>query len=510
MKEKIVNIVSKVKYGLRELMYLNKLSFAGAFFMMSEAIQVKTGTVFISRTAGTDITEKVSALYLAQAIIYITAYAVTQGITAAMSPLCSQAYGAGNNKMVGTYFMRALTIASLTCFPLWSFWIKLKPILYYLTGDFIVADGASHYTVVFCFGYPAYIFYNLAISYLQAQNIIYPTLSIIIVGNILSASLQYLFIVVIPLEISGVAIAHVISTNAIALSTFIYIRMTAIHRVNFTGWSVSFLSGWYHFMKYGSVCVLQILLSVAFTTVFPTVVIGFILKDTQQLAILGILTIIWYIFFCISNGYAQGASIRIGNLLGENKLSDAKKATVISIIYILILVCFFVIGTFSLASPLSYLFTSVEDLRKQIEFGIQILSICHFANVLIVIRGILNVCCLQLYAIIIHFVCTFLIACPLAAVFTYYVAWRAAGTLLIISLGYDMSFVLGIMVLYCYSWDKILQHVILNTTENEQQCTNDQPSTMDSFSRKGNIFLFSRYLILLLIGLLIFVTVYLV
>ena len=506
MEEKIVKIQSNLKYGLKELKYLNKLAFAGASCMLSDAIQVKTGTIFISRTADTDIDEKVSALFLAQTIC-ITAFVVTQGITIGMNTLCSQAYGAGNHKLVGTYFMRALMIASLTCFPLCSLWISVKPIVYYLTGDLMLADGAGRYTVIFCFGYPAYIFYRLAIGYLQSQNIIYPIVVIMIVGNIFNVCLQYLFVVVVPLEISGVAVAYVISTNAIALCAFIYIRMTGVHRMNITGWSISFLSGWYHFLKYGSSCALQLLIGATIARIVPIVLIGFILKDTQQLALVGILNIIWFIFTCISTGYGMGATVRIGNLLGENKLSDAKKATVISIIYIIALDCFFIIGTFSLASPLSYLFTSVEDMREQIEFGIRIVSFANNASILLAIRGILNACCLQVYATVIQFICTFLIACPLAAVFAYYVAWRAAGYIFILSVGYDMATVVEILVLYFYNWDKILQNVLLNTTEMEQQSSVDQLSTMNNYYLSGKIFLVFRYLSLLLFGILLFVTV---
>ena len=61
--------------------------------------------------------------------------AIMQGITVGMCTLCSQAYGAGKHKLVGTYFMRALLIGLLTCFPLWSVWIGVTPMVYYITGD---------------------------------------------------------------------------------------------------------------------------------------------------------------------------------------------------------------------------------------------------------------------------------------------------------------------------------------------------------------------------------------
>ena len=109
-----------------------------------------------------------------------------------------------------------------------------------------------------------------------------------------------------------------------------------------------------------------------------------------------------------------------------------------------------------------------------------------------VIRAILNACCLQLCATIIQLVCTLLIACLLGLIFAYYVAWRAAGYLFIISIGYDLAVALEVIVLCCYNWDKIQQNVILNTTQVEQQCADNLLSTMNSLSLKIKIFLLLR------------------
>ena len=45
-----------------------------------------------------------------------------------------------------TYFMRALLIGLLTCFPLWSVWIGVTPLVYYITGDIELSEGTGPYT----------------------------------------------------------------------------------------------------------------------------------------------------------------------------------------------------------------------------------------------------------------------------------------------------------------------------------------------------------------------------
>ena len=86
--------------------------------------------------------------------------------------------------------------------------------------------------------------------------------------------------------------------------------------------------------------------------------------------------------------------------------------------------------------------------------------------------------------------------------------WRAAGYILILSVGYEMAIVIEILVLYFYNWDKVRSLVSLNTTEMEQQSADDQLSTVNIFSHSRKIFLVFRYLTFLSFGILLFVPVF--
>ena len=506
-------VLKELKWLFSELYCLNKLALVGVSSLVSDALQVKMGTIFISRTSGTDISEEVSALYLGQTIIGITAYVVMQGITAGMNTLCSQAYGAGSHGLVGTYFMRALVIASLTCFPLWSLWISVTPILYCITGDRMLAEGAGHYTSMFCYAYPGYIFWKLSSGFLQSQNIVYSILPMMLVSNVFNIGLQYLLVVVFPLGITGVALSYVISTNAVALFAFIYIRMTDVHITNFSGWSITFLSGWYHFLRYGMAGVIQFFISVTVFRIIPIVFIGLVLKDTEQFALVGILNALWLIPLSVSMGYGLGTSVRIGNLIGQNNLKLAKSASAVAILYTFFLECCFGIAILSLSHPLSYVFKAPEEMREKIEFGIKIISICIISDIINTVRGIMNACCLQFYSTLIHFVCNVLIASPLGVLFAYYVPWRAAGYYLMPSVCMLVSVLIGILFLYCLDWETIVGDVLHNTTVIEHNpeirlLLNSKESYIPSaLSLHTKIFLFLRLLIILLIGIAIFLFV---
>ena len=140
------------------------------------------------------------------------------------------------------------------------------------------------------------------------------------------------------------------------------------------------------------------------------VFIGFILKDKEQLALLGMLNVVWVIGVSVSIGYGVGASVRIGNLLGEGDIQNARRSTVIAIVYQLFIECCLGVLTFSLAEPLSHIFTTVVSMRVQIEFGLRIVSFR--------IHGTENQSyCQALY--IVGYVLSY-----------YVVSWRASGYIL--------------------------------------------------------------------------------
>ena len=494
----------KHRWILTELKYLNMLGFTGALGFFCDAIQAKTGTIFISRTSGADIGNKVSALFIGQAIMASTSYVVVQGIAAGMSTLCSQAYGATNYKLMGTYFMRALIIASLTCFPIWTIWISVKPVIYYITQSSELAQGAGDYASILCFSYPAYIYSRLVFIFLQSQNTVLPNLVVLIIGNLLNICLQYMFVVFIPLEIKGVAVSYVISNYLIAVLIFAYLRFSGVHST-YSIFSWSNLSGWYHFLKYGAPAILQILVGIIACRIIPIIFFGFILRDTNQLALVGIFNALWFVFVAVSLGFGIGANVRIGNLLGENNWVQARRATILFICFVsAIELCFGIFVSF-FSYYLSYLFTAVPEIRQEVEFGFKILGFGIFTDILFTTKGLCNACCFQIRTFIFYLLFT-LVAAPLGCVFAFYVSWKAAAYYLAIEIGFFSTTCYNVLLLLCSNWEKISKKVSQNTRPklvglNEQ--SSDKSSFQPLFSRCEKVILFSRYVSILVIGLII-------
>ena len=194
MKKDLLKFLCSYYWIVKEIIYLSKLALPPAIVYLTEAVQLKISNVFIGRSSGNNVEKMLSSLFVGQVVTTCTAYAISEGFSVYISILCSQAYGAKQHKLVGLYFYRALFMAVLTCFPLFTLFICVRPVVYSITGDWELAYHAGSYTAVFCFGYPAYVYFKTALRFLQAQNVLWPQMLYIFLGNIINIVLQYVLI----------------------------------------------------------------------------------------------------------------------------------------------------------------------------------------------------------------------------------------------------------------------------------------------------------------------------
>ena len=509
----LTEYLKRYQWVLTEIKYINILGLTGALSFFSDAIQSKIGTIFLGRSSGGEVGNVLSSLFVGQSVVACTAYVVVTGMVAATGVLCSQAYGAKDYKLVGTYFNRALLISSLTCFPIWTIWICVHPVVFHLSGDIQLATGASEYTTVVCFSYPAYIYVKLANSFLQAQNKVVATIIFLITGNIINVISQYIFIIMLGFETEGVAISYVISTYVVAVLVFSYIRLTNIYKEYFDSWSYGLLTEWSHFLRYGIPGVLQKMNDLVMSRVIPIVLLGFILKNRDQVALVGIFNTLWFVFLSISLGYGSGVTVRVGNLLGSNEPERAKRVSLVSLVYGLALVILFGVLISSFAYYLSLLFTTDEEFRVQLEFGIRIVGLCIAgSDIAYIVRGVFNACCLQTLETVIRFFISVVIGSIIGCVVAYNVTWKATGLYLVMGEVTSCTIIVELIVLYCYDWRKIAKYTLENTQsgrrngleDEEKELLDNNPGEEVEYSNKRKACLISKYLIPLFISAIVF------
>ena len=459
---------------LEELRIVLVLAVPIAIECFTEGFQMKLSNLFFGRKSGNDIAKMLSGLFIGQTVVVVVAFPISEGFGAYVNVLCSQSFGAKQHKLVGLYFYRALFMSFLTCVPVLTIYISVRPIVYLLFKNHELAEYSGSYTGILCFGYPAYLYSKIGIRFLQALNTVWGPALYLIIGLIMNGIIQYILIFQYNTGIQGAAAGYVISNYLVALLVFSHIQLSRIHITMSHEWSIQFISDWYHTSRYGGLTIIQSFIGTAPATITPILSLIVIANSERQLAIYSILYSIWWVFATGTNGFASAITVRVGNLLGANEPQRAKRAAIFdtSVAMILLVVCNVLV--FTTSDTLSHLFTTDETFAKELKWNLMIFSILLNTDIKLVIQGVMNACCKQGIQTMLKFVFQIIIGTVASFLLVYFVEWKALSILVQFSATNVICIVSALLILYCSNWNNITKTVSKNTNKfvEEQNVSN--------------------------------------
>ena len=454
-----------------------------------------------------------SALYIAQIFANATSYPITLGIAAYTNILCSQAYGAKQYRMVGLYFYRILFMSALLVFPLCALYMSARPLVYLISQDWQLAYHVGRYTTIYCFVLPAYMYHKAAIAYLQASGIVWPPLFYLLLGSALNGILQYIFTVCYDTSLAGAAAGYTISMYFTALLIYAHIRFTNIHILTNISWTVELIGEWHHTFQYALSTTIQSFSSIFSSGLTPVIILGIIAKSEAQLAIFSILYSIWFVFDPIAFGYSSAITIRVGHVLGLNEPARARRVSIFTMIYglvvLIILSCFL-----CLTSHLfSIMFTTDTTLVTELSFDIKILSVAILGNAFLLQQGVMNACCLQRFDAIQKLVIRVFLQFIISVVCAHYVEWKALSLLMTNAILAVVCAIIGIFFIFGHRWESLAAKVRQNTENNKIQVNTGDNLLIKKYSMTRLLwcekitdlkaFIVIRYCSCLLLGMLL-------
>ena len=104
----------------------------------------------------------------------ITGYSVISGLAMGMEPICGQAYGAKQMKLLGLTLQRTVLLLLSTSIPVSFMWLNMKRILLWCGQDDEISSVAHVFTL---FSIPDLVFLSILHPlrvYLRTQNITLP------------------------------------------------------------------------------------------------------------------------------------------------------------------------------------------------------------------------------------------------------------------------------------------------------------------------------------------------
>ncbi|KZT10436.1 MATE efflux family protein [Laetiporus sulphureus 93-53] len=261
----------------------------------------------------------------------VTGLSIVQGFTSTLDTMLPSAWTSSQPQLVGLWSQRMAVVMAAVLVPIIFIWFSAETILLFLKQDPEVAHLAALYLRCLIIGLPAYTFNAISRRYFQSQgHFTVPTHIILVVAPI-NALLNYLLVwgpKPFGLGFIGAPIATAVSFNLISLASIVYgiffVPKTAwypLSRRCFTSLGVLVHLGLASVGQTASEWWSWELVSLAASMLGP------IALATQSVLLVSASTT-YQAPFALS----VATSVRIGNLLGEEKAKRAGVAANVSIL----------------------------------------------------------------------------------------------------------------------------------------------------------------------------------
>ena len=489
----------RLPWILEEIGFLVALALPTSIECFTEGLQMKLSNVLIGRTSGNNVATMLSALFIGQTINSLVAYPIAEGFGMYVNVLCSQAYGAKQNKLVAMYYYRAMFMAVIVSFPVLSILLSVGPFIRLVMQDQELALYTGNFTCILAFGLPAYLYYKIGVRFLQALSILWCPVFYLIIGNVLNGLIQYILIFHYNLGIAGAATGCVISNYLLALLIFAHIQLSHVHNVIKHNWSVELISDWCQTAKYAFFPSLLVFMDGITIALYPILFIGLIAGDKRELAIFSVLYSVYWVLCMGCMGFSSAVAVRVGTLLGSKEAKQARRSAIlgISVGFISFLPSSILFLTTS--KQLSYLFTTEASFAKELDFSFRISSILILSNVSYLGQALMNACCKQGTQIALKIVIKVILGLIITAVIVHYVSWKGLGVYVQFFITNWAVFIIVLFILFCSDWKKIVQKVEKNT--------NTDNVFIRNFRKNSTAFAVVRYSTFLLMGICTLITV---
>ncbi len=256
------------------------------------------------------------------------------GILFGLDPLVSQAHGAGDGERTGRALQHGLVLAGILSVVLMVLWSFCETVLLAMGQDPELAAAAHRYTWVQLPSVPFLLGAAALRQYLQAREWVRPAMWVVLVANIWNVIFNWMFIFgnlgvpAMGLEGAGIATSLTRILSGLALLGLVHWR--GYLKGGWVPWSREAFDrkGLGAVLALGVPVALQMSLEMwAFSS--SNLIAGWL--GATALAAHTIVLNLASITFMVPLGIAQGAAVRVGNLIGAGRPEEARIASWVGI-----------------------------------------------------------------------------------------------------------------------------------------------------------------------------------
>ncbi|RYN90431.1 putative transporter [Alternaria tenuissima] len=279
-------------------------------------------TIFVVGHIGTD---ELGAVSLATMTANITGLAIYEGLATSLDTLCAQAYGSGRKTMVGLHLQRMILFMLAVTIPIGAIWLCSGWILAALVPEKAIAHLAGYYLSLLLAGAPGYAIFEAGKRFTQAQGLFNASLFVLLIATPINIALNYVFVFVLDWDLTGAALATVISNNLLPLLLWIYVYFVNPSSLEcWGGFTKAAFTNWGPMAK---LAVPGIVMVETEWLAFDILTFSTSYLSTAHLAAQSIVMTLAVAIYPVPFSVGVAVSTRLGNLIGAGPLSAARTAT---------------------------------------------------------------------------------------------------------------------------------------------------------------------------------------
>ncbi len=384
------------------------------FIFINQTINI----IFIGKTASDP--EDLAAIGLGTIYINATGYILGMGFLGGVDTLCARSYGAKEYKIMSIYCNISTLVMNI-------FFVIVSIPCIFLCENFLLAIGQqaniSNLSCVFAKSMiPSLIFgmlYNIYLRYLQAQDIFLPGMIITLITAALHPFWCWILIIVIDLGLTGAGLALGLTQLINYVLILIYINYTQPnkHEVSFFSSSTFNLFFILEFSKYA---LPSALLFAADWIGFDILTIMASYLSEIDLAANICLFNFMTLIFMIPMGISFACTTFVGNCIGRNNVTHAKKYAIIAVCFTAVIVGFLNAFVYLFRFSIPYFYTNEKEIAELSTSLLKIYVVFGIADgVQMIFHGVIKGLGKQKYASIAALIILYPINIPLAYILAF-------------------------------------------------------------------------------------------
>ncbi|GAB2274088.1 Protein DETOXIFICATION 56 [Dionaea muscipula] len=317
----------------------------------------------------------------------VTGFSVLNGLSGAMEPICGQAYGAKNFKLLHKTLLMTTILLLMVTLPISFLWLNVDKILIHFgqRDDMIII--AKRYLLYLIPDLPVTSLLCPLKAYLSSQGITMPTMLSYALGVVFHVPINILLSKIRGLE--GVSMAVWITDLMVVILLVIYVLITETNKGfkwNEGGWLDQGINDWITLLRLSGPCCLTTCLEWWCYEIL-ILVAGRLANAKQAVAVLAVVLNFDYLLYSVMLSLATCASTRVSNELGANQASRAYQAAQVSVATGFISGCLGAVIMVAVKGLWGVLFSHDKVMIREVKKMMMVMALVEVVNFPLVVCG---------------------------------------------------------------------------------------------------------------------------